>query len=135
MTNASFDDEHLPPEPPPEEEPAPRRRFQQEEPKRYGEFRQPPADREAEQGVLGAMLLSPHTVMEVIEELEPEDFYYPAHTLIYRAMLDLYSEGKDVDAVILASQLDRFNNLERVGGAPYLHTLLATVPTLSLIHI
>lgn len=77
-----------------------------------------PADREAEQGVLGAMLLSPHTVMEVIEELEPEDFYYPAHTLIYRAMLDLYSEGKDVDAVILASQLDRFNNLERVGGAP-----------------
>ena len=75
------------------------------------------------------MLLSPHTVMEVIEELEPEDFYYPAHTLIYRAMLDLYSEGKDVDAVILASQLDRFNNLERVGGAPYLHTLLATVPT------
>ena len=64
MTNASFDDEHLPPEPPPEEEPAPRRRFQQEEPKRYGEFRQPPADREAEQGVLGAMLLSPHTVME-----------------------------------------------------------------------
>ena len=129
MTNASFDDEHLPPEPPPEEEPAPRRRYQQEEPKRYGEFRQPPADREAEQGVLGAMLLSPHTVMEVIEELEPEDFYYPAHTLIYRAMLDLYSEGKDVDAVILASQLDRFNNLERVGGAPYLHTLLATVPT------
>ena len=102
MTNASFDDEHLPPEPPPEEEPAPRRRYQQEEPKRYGEFRQPPADREAEQGVLGAMLLSPHTVMEVIEELEPEDFYYPAHTLIYRAMLDLYSEGKDVDAVILA---------------------------------
>ncbi|MFW0177885.1 replicative DNA helicase [Corynebacterium sp. MSK122] len=129
MTNASFDDEHLPPEPPPEEEPAPRRRYQQEEPKRYGEFRQPPADREAEQGVLGAMLLSPHTVMEVIEELEPEDFYYPAHTLIYRAMLDLYSEGKDVDAVILASQLDRCNNLERVGGAPYLHTLLATVPT------
>jgi len=67
--------------------------------------------------------------MEVIEELEPEDFYYPAHALIYRSMLDLYSEGKDVDAVILSSQLDRYNNLERVGGAPYLHTLLATVPT------
>ena len=74
MTNASFDDEHLPPEPPPEEEPAPRRRFQQEEPKRYGEFRQPPADREAEQGVLGAMLLSPHTVMESLRNWNRRTF-------------------------------------------------------------
>ncbi|MFG6302294.1 replicative DNA helicase [Corynebacterium hesseae] len=128
MTNASFDDDQVPPPPEPVEE-EPRRSYRQEEPKRYGEFRQPPADREAEQGVLGAMLLSPNTVMEVIEELEPEDFYYPAHTLIYQAMIDLYAAGTDIDAVIVAARLDRYNNLERVGGAPYLHTLLATVPT------
>ncbi|AKE40174.1 Replicative DNA helicase [Corynebacterium camporealensis] len=123
MTNASFDDEaYVPPE-------EPQYRPQQEEPQRYGEFRQPPSDKEAEQGVLGAMLLSPNTVMEVIEELDPDDFYYPAHSLIYGAMLDLYAQGTDIDAVIVASRLDRYNNLERAGGAPYLHTLLATVPT------
>ncbi|MDY3128222.1 MAG: replicative DNA helicase [Corynebacterium sp.] len=116
---ASFDDEGY----------APQDDFVQEKPKSYGEFRQPPSDKDAEQGVLGAMLLSPHTVMEVIEELEPEDFYYPAHQLIYNAMLELYSQGTDIDAVIVANRLDRQNNLERVGGAPYLHTLLATVPT------
>ncbi|MGO2425511.1 MAG: replicative DNA helicase [Corynebacterium flavescens] len=128
MTNASFDDSEavLPESASAQAHP---RRNHQAEPKPYGEFRQPPSDREAEQGVLGAMLLSPNTVMEVIEELEPEDFYYPAHALIYKAMLDLYASGTDIDAVIVASRLDRFNNLERVGGAPYLHTLLATVPT------
>ncbi|EFM44893.1 MULTISPECIES: replicative DNA helicase [Corynebacterium] len=130
MTNASFDDEQLPPEPPaPDNAVARRPRYQQDQPQRYEEYRQPPSDREAEQGVLGAMLLSPNTVMEVIEELEPDDFYYPAHALIYGAMLDLYAAGQDIDPLILSSRLDRFNNLERVGGAPYLHTLLATVPT------
>lgn len=130
MTNASFDDELLPPEPPASDKAVARRpRYQQDQPQRYEEYRQPPSDREAEQGVLGAMLLSPNTVMEVIEELEPDDFYYPAHNLIYGAMLDLYAAGQDIDPLILSSRLDRFNNLERVGGAPYLHTLLATVPT------
>ncbi|PIS64581.1 replicative DNA helicase [Corynebacterium striatum] len=132
MTNASFDDaDYVPPGAPdvPAQEERPYRRNRQDVSKRYGEFRQPPSDREAEQGVLGAMLLSPNTVMEVIEELEPDDFYYPAHALIYQAMVDLYAAGTDIDAVIVASRLDRYNNLERVGGAPYLHTLLATVPT------
>ncbi|WP_311518192.1 replicative DNA helicase [uncultured Corynebacterium sp.] len=132
MTNASFDDsDFVPPEAPdvPEVEDRPYRGRRKDDVKRYGEFRQPPSDREAEQGVLGAMLLSPNTVMEVIEELEPDDFYYPAHALIYQAMVDLYAAGTDIDAVIVASRLDRYNNLERVGGAPYLHTLLATVPT------
>ena len=101
MTNASFDDDSVPPPPEPAEE-EPRRNFRrQEEPKRYGEFRQPPADREAEQGVLGAMLLSPNTVMEVIEELEPDDFYYPAHQLIYQAMIDLYAAGTDIDLSLI----------------------------------
>ncbi|HZK31311.1 MAG TPA: replicative DNA helicase, partial [Corynebacterium sp.] len=94
-----------------------------------GGFRQLPHDREAEQGVLGAMLLSPNTVTEVIEELVPEDFYYPAHQLIYQAMLELYSTGKEIDPVLVQGRLDRLNELERVGGAPYLHTLMAAVPT------
>lgn len=106
-----------------------RGKFQQDQPDAYGDFRQPPHDREAEQGVLGAMLMSPNTVMEVIEELDPEDFYYPAHSLIYEAMLDLYANGEQIDPVIVSGRLDRYNNLERTGGAVYLHTLISSVPT------
>ena len=91
--------------------------------------RQPPHDNEAEQGVLGAMLLSPNTITDIIEELIPDDFYRPAHQLIYRAILDLFSDNKDVDPVIVAGRLDRNHDLERVGGAPYLHTLISAVPT------
>ncbi|MGO2777165.1 replicative DNA helicase [Corynebacterium casei] len=151
---ASFDDDsYLPPEEPapefgpepPESFDAPGGNYQRnnygggrrkygkrdelENPQRYGEFRQPPSDKDAEQGVLGAMLLSPSSVIEVIDEVDPEDFYYPAHHLIYSAMLDLYSDGTDIDPVIVSSRLDRQQNLERIGGAVYLHTLLATVPT------
>ena len=91
--------------------------------------RQPPHDNEAEQGVLGAMLLSPNTITDIIEELIPDDFYRPAHQLIYRAILDLFSDNKDVDPVIVAGRLDRNHDLERVGGAPHLHTLISSVPT------
>ena len=91
--------------------------------------RQPPHDNEAEQGVLGAMLLSPNTITDIIEELIPDDFYRPAHQLIYRAILYLFSDNKDVDPVIVAGRLDRNHDLERVGGAPYLHTLISSVPT------
>ena len=91
--------------------------------------RQPPHDNEAEQGVLGAMLLSPNTITDIIEELIPDDFYRPAHQLIYRAILDLFSDNKDVDPVIVAGLLYRNHDLERVGGAPYLHPLISSVPT------
>ena len=106
-----------------------RGKFQQDQADEYAELRQPPHDRDAEQGVLGAMLMSPNTVMEVIEELDPEDFYYPAHSLIYEAMLDLYANGENIDPVIVSDRLNRFNNQERAGGPVYLHTLISTVPT------
>ncbi len=144
--DASFDDDYVPPsEPDLPEDPgalvpafqAPERQGGRPERRRnrgntgaaFGEYRQPPHDREAEQGVLGAMLLSPNTVVEIIGELSPEDFYHPAHQLIYSAMIDLFGESKDIDPVIVAGRLDRHNDLERVGGAPYLHTLISSVPT------
>ncbi|APT93466.1 helicase DnaB [Corynebacterium phocae] len=140
MTEPSFDDSYIPPEPvedvppPPPDDGggyAPAENFKSKRSKepRYGDFRHPPADREAEQGVLGAMLLSPNTAAEILEILRDEDFFYPQHSLIFRAMMDLFSNGMELDAVILAGRLDRYNELERVGGAPYLHTLLASVPT------
>lgn len=133
---ASFDDDYVPPAEPPAPEPAEsggsrRYRNRDNAPARanFGEFRQPPHDRDAEQGVLGAMLLSPNTVSEIIGDLSPDDFYHPAHQLVYQAMIDLWSNNKDIDPVIVAARLDRDNDLERVGGAPYLHTLISSVPT------
>lgn len=91
--------------------------------------RQPPQDPAAEQAVLGGMLLSKDAVADVLEKLRPNDFYKPANQLVYDAILDLYGRGEPADAVTVAAELDRRGLLRRVGGAPYLHTLISTVPT------
>ncbi|GJP16437.1 replicative DNA helicase [Mycobacterium marinum] len=91
--------------------------------------RQPPQDLAAEQSVLGGMLLSKDAVADVLERLRPGDFYRPAHQNIYDAILDLYGRGEPADAVTVAAELDRRGLLRRIGGAPYLHTLISTVPT------
>ncbi|MGB0969394.1 MAG: replicative DNA helicase [Mycobacterium sp.] len=91
--------------------------------------RQPPQDPAAEQGVLGGMLLSKDAIADVLERLRPGDFYRPANQNVYDAILDLYGRGEPADAVTVAAELDRRGLLRRVGGAPYLHTLISTVPT------
>jgi replicative DNA helicase len=91
--------------------------------------RQPPQDMAAEQSVLGGMLLSKDAIADVLERLRPGDFYRPAHQNVYDAILDLYSRGEPADAVTVAAELDRRGLLRRIGGAPYLHTLISTVPT------
>jgi replicative DNA helicase len=91
--------------------------------------RQPPQDLAAEQSVLGGMLLSKDAIADVLERLRPGDFYRPVHQNVYDAILDLYGRGEPADAVTVAAELDRRGLLRRVGGAPYLHTLISTVPT------
>lgn len=91
--------------------------------------RQPPQDEAAEQAVLGGMLLSKDAIADVLERLRPGDFYRPNHQSVYDAILDLYGRGEPADAVTVAAELDRRGLLRRVGGAPYLHTLISTVPT------
>src|SRR6201986_1897159 len=93
----------------------------------YG--RQPPQDLAAEQSVLGGMLLSKDAIADVLEKLRLSDFYRPAHQNVYDAILDLYGRGEPADAVTVAAELDRRGLLRRIGGAPYLHTLISTVPT------
>ena len=83
----------------------------------------------AEQSVLGGMMLSKDAIADVLEKLRPGDFYRPAHQAVYDAILDLYGKGEPADAVTVAGQLDRVGELRRIGGAPYLHTLISTVPT------
>ena len=91
--------------------------------------RQPPQDLTAEQSVLGGMMLSKDAIADVVEVLKPNDFYRPAHQLVYDCILDLYSRGEPADAVTVAAELERRGEIRRVGGVPYLHTLIATVPT------
>ena len=91
--------------------------------------RTPPQDIAAEQSVLGAMLLSKDAIADVVETLREGDFYRPAHQLVYASILDLYGRGEPADAVTVSGELTRIGELGRVGGAPYLHTLVASVPT------
>ena len=96
---------------------------------RDGFDRTPPQDVAAEQGVLGGMLLSKDAIADVVEELRGNDFYRPAHELVYEAVLDLYGRGEPADAVTVAAELTKRGEISRVGGAPYLHTLISSVPT------
>jgi replicative DNA helicase len=91
--------------------------------------RTPPHDVAAEQCVLGGMLLSKDAISDVIEVIRPADHYRPAHQLIHEAVLDLYGRGEPSDAITVANELTRRGEIARVGGAPYLHTLIASVPT------
>src|SRR5436305_4145012 len=91
--------------------------------------RTPPQDLVAEQSVLGGMLLSKDAIADVVEVLRPGDFYRPAHETVYDAVLDLYGRGEPADPVTIAAELTRDGTLAKVGGAPYLHTLIASVPT------
>jgi replicative DNA helicase len=91
--------------------------------------RQPPQDMAAEQAVLGGMMLSKDAIADVLERMQPGDFYRPAHQDVAMVILDLYDRGEPADAVTVAAELDRRGQLRRVGGAPYLHTLISTVPT------
>ena len=91
--------------------------------------RTPPHDVAAEQCVLGGMLLSKDAISDVIEVIRPTDHYRPAHQLIHEAVLDLYGRGEPADAITVANELTRRGEIARVGGGPYLHTLIASVPT------
>ncbi|WP_250549443.1 replicative DNA helicase [Pseudonocardia sp. H11422] len=75
------------------------------------------------------MLLSKDAIADVVEVLRPDDFYRPAHQTVYDCILDLYGRGEPADAVTVSAELQRRGELIRLGGAPYLHTLIATVPT------
>ena len=88
-----------------------------------------PHDDVAEQSVLGGMLLSKDAIADVVESLRASDFYKPAHETIYEAILSLYGHGSPADAITVADELKKRGELTRVGGAAYLHTLIASVPT------
>ncbi|PIM70563.1 replicative DNA helicase [Streptomyces sp. JV178] len=91
--------------------------------------RVPPQDLDAEQSVLGGMLLSKDAIADVVEILKGADFYKPAHETIYQAILDVYAKGEPADPITIAAELTKRGEITKVGGASYLHTLVQTVPT------
>ncbi|WP_433023491.1 replicative DNA helicase [Kribbella sp. CA-294648] len=90
--------------------------------------RTPPQDLAAEQCVLGAMMLSKDAIADVIETLRGTDFYRPAHEIVFDAVTDLYARGEPADAITVAAELTKRGEMARIGGAPYVHTLVASVP-------
>ncbi|NPD04451.1 replicative DNA helicase [Nocardioides sp. zg-1308] len=98
-----------------------------ESPRSAGD-RTPPQDNAAEQSVLGSMLLSKDAIADVVDVIKGVDYYRPAHEVIHDAIIDLYGRGEPADPITVAAELQKRGELQRIGGAPYLHTLSANVP-------
>jgi replicative DNA helicase len=94
----------------------------------------PPHDVSAEEAALGAALLSAEALAAVLEQLAQDDFYRPAHRTVYGVMRLLVDRGDPVDPVTVKGELSRQGALADVGGAPFLHTLVASVPTAANTH-
>lgn len=96
--------------------------------------RVPPHNLEAEQSLLGAMLLSGEATGRVIETIRPEYFYREGHRLVFEAISKLFLAGEPNDPIVVAEELDKMGALEKAGGKPYIHTLMNFVPTAANIH-
>jgi len=91
--------------------------------------RLPPQSIEAEQSVLGALLIDRDAVIEVADFLHPADFYRQANSTIYSAIIELYERREPVDIVTVAETLERREALEQIGGSAYLTSLINLTPT------
>jgi replicative DNA helicase len=88
-----------------------------------------PQNLEAEQAVLGSLLIDPRAIERVASFLRPEDYFLPVNSEIYRGMLNLYERDKPTDIVTLSDFLQGQNRLDETGGAAYLASLAGIVPT------
>ena len=93
--------------------------------------RLPPQDLDAEQSVLGAMLLSEAAVSEATEVLKAEDFYRGGHGEIFAAMVELYQKSEPIDQVSVCDRLDQRGTLDQVGGRPAVFALAEAVPVVT----
>jgi replicative DNA helicase len=92
------------------------------------QYNLPPQNIEAEESLISAILVDNNTLLDVIEILEPEDFYRTAHQKIFAAITDLFDKSEPADLVTLANRLKEKGQLEEIGGAAYLAKLVDTVP-------
>lgn len=98
-------------------------------PKKKDTLKIPPNNPEAEQFVLGSLLLDKNAITKVADMLTPSDFYNPAHEKIYETILDLYEKRRPIDILSLANRLKELDKLQDVGGSGYLAELTNQVTT------
>jgi replicative DNA helicase len=91
--------------------------------------RVPPHNLEAEESVLGSMMLSPDAIASVVEILKGDDFYRPAHQRIFESILSIYARGEPVDAITTVEELKRHQRLVDVGGHLFVYNLVEQVPS------
>ena len=89
----------------------------------------PPQDTQAEQAVLGSLLLDKDAIIKIADTIVPEDFYEDKHAVIYRTILDLYEQRSAIDLLTISSRLREGDSLDKIGGASYLATLVNIVPS------
>jgi len=89
----------------------------------------PPQNTEAEQCLLGCLMLDKDAVVKVVDFIKPEDFYKGIHQDIYQVMIDLYTKSDPIDILSVSSKLKERNKLNDAGGSAYLTSLINTVPT------
>src|SRR5437870_5171496 len=104
-------------------------RVAEDTPRRIRPEKVPPHNLEAEESVLGSMMLSGEAIAEVTEILDPDDFYRSSHRRIYEGLISIYARGEPVDAITAVEELKRQNILEGVGGPLRVHELVEGVPT------
>lgn len=91
----------------------------------------PPHDIEAEQSVLGALMIDKDAIFTIADEVIPDDFYKKGHSIIFEAMLRLWGRHEPLDTLSVTSELKKMNELQNVGGSSYLAELVNSVPTAS----
>src|SRR3989338_7403055 len=94
----------------------------------------PPQNIEAEQSVLGGIMLENESLYKALELLTEHDFYKPSHQKIFRALISLSERGEPADLVTLTQELKNMGLLNEVGGSSYLATLINNVPTAANVH-
>ena len=93
------------------------------------DFRILPHDLVAEQSVLGAVFISPETMMSLADELTPDDFYKPANKIVFKTMLSLLEKGEPIDATTMVSALTNQGDISNIGGINYVVELVNSTPT------
>lgn len=93
------------------------------------DFRILPHDLVAEQSVLGAVFITPETIISLADELVPDDFYKPANKIVFKTMLYLFKKGEPIDATTMVSALTNQGQIKEIGGINYVVELVNSTPT------
>jgi replicative DNA helicase len=89
----------------------------------------PPQNLEAEQALLGSLLIDKEAIIKIGDVIRPEDFYKEAHRVIYETMIELYEQRDPIDILSLSNRLEELSQLEKIGGRSYIASLANSVPT------